>query len=169
MHGFNKTLYLIPWSAKPSSGGYDKEERAAKAYDLAALKYWGPTTHINFPVSNFGFSWSSFHFYCSLKVNAICFQFNFLMLLFRSAPMRKSWKRWRPWQGKNLWPTWGGINPLYLFNWIPFWTIIIFFFLCFFVWTSTLWFLCMSPGKAVGFQEELQCTEEWQGMAENQL
>jgi hypothetical protein len=34
-------------------GGYDKEEKAAKAYDLAALKYWGPTTHINFPV---GFS-----------------------------------------------------------------------------------------------------------------
>lgn len=31
-------------------GGYDKEEKAAKAYDLAALKYWGPTTHINFPV-----------------------------------------------------------------------------------------------------------------------
>ncbi|GKV00811.1 hypothetical protein SLEP1_g13435 [Rubroshorea leprosula] len=32
-------------------GGYDKEEKAAKAYDLAALKYWGPTTHINFPLS----------------------------------------------------------------------------------------------------------------------
>lgn len=32
------------------SGGYDKEEKAARAYDLAALKYWGPTTHINFPV-----------------------------------------------------------------------------------------------------------------------
>ncbi|XP_017232686.1 AP2-like ethylene-responsive transcription factor AIL1 [Daucus carota subsp. sativus] len=32
-------------------GGYDKEEKAAKAYDLAALKYWGPTTHINFPIS----------------------------------------------------------------------------------------------------------------------
>lgn len=31
-------------------GGYDKEEKAARAYDLAALKYWGPTTHINFPV-----------------------------------------------------------------------------------------------------------------------
>ncbi|KAH9620110.1 hypothetical protein KSS87_009892, partial [Heliosperma pusillum] len=29
--------------------GYDKEEKAARAYDLAALKYWGPTTHINFP------------------------------------------------------------------------------------------------------------------------
>jgi AP2-like factor, ANT lineage len=27
------------------------EEKAARAYDLAALKYWGPSTHINFPVS----------------------------------------------------------------------------------------------------------------------
>ncbi|KAK1301844.1 AP2-like ethylene-responsive transcription factor AIL1 [Acorus calamus] len=34
-------------------GGYDKEEKAARAYDLAALKYWGPTTHINFPLSNY--------------------------------------------------------------------------------------------------------------------
>lgn len=33
------------------TGGYDKEEKAAKAYDLAALKYWGPSTTINFPVS----------------------------------------------------------------------------------------------------------------------
>ncbi|KAG6473332.1 hypothetical protein ZIOFF_067247 [Zingiber officinale] len=32
------------------SGGYDTEEKAARAYDLAALKYWGPSTHINFPV-----------------------------------------------------------------------------------------------------------------------
>ncbi|XP_052182766.1 AP2-like ethylene-responsive transcription factor AIL1 [Diospyros lotus] len=32
-------------------GGYDKEEKAARAYDLAALKYWGPTTHTNFPLS----------------------------------------------------------------------------------------------------------------------
>lgn len=32
------------------SGGYDKEERAARAYDLAALKYWGPATTTNFPV-----------------------------------------------------------------------------------------------------------------------
>jgi hypothetical protein len=28
------------------------EEKAARAYDLAALKYWGPSTHINFPVIN---------------------------------------------------------------------------------------------------------------------
>ncbi|KAI5064046.1 hypothetical protein GOP47_0020716 [Adiantum capillus-veneris] len=34
-------------------GGYDKEEKAARAYDLAALKYWGPSTHINFPVSTY--------------------------------------------------------------------------------------------------------------------
>lgn len=27
------------------------EEKAARAYDQAALKYWGPSTHINFPVS----------------------------------------------------------------------------------------------------------------------
>ncbi|XP_047951192.1 AP2-like ethylene-responsive transcription factor AIL5 [Salvia hispanica] len=34
-------------------GGYDKEEKAARAYDLAALKYWGPTTTTNFPVSDY--------------------------------------------------------------------------------------------------------------------
>ncbi|XP_059643737.1 AP2-like ethylene-responsive transcription factor AIL1 [Cornus florida] len=34
-------------------GGYDKEDKAARAYDLAALKYWGPATHINFPLSTY--------------------------------------------------------------------------------------------------------------------
>ncbi|TYI21298.1 hypothetical protein ES332_A06G029200v1 [Gossypium tomentosum] len=34
-------------------GGYDMEEKAARAYDLAALKYWGPSTHINFPLENY--------------------------------------------------------------------------------------------------------------------
>ncbi|KAF5740083.1 Integrase-type DNA-binding superfamily protein [Tripterygium wilfordii] len=34
-------------------GGYDIEEKAARAYDLAALKYWGPSTHINFPLENY--------------------------------------------------------------------------------------------------------------------
>nr|GEV40253.1 AP2-like ethylene-responsive transcription factor AIL1 [Tanacetum cinerariifolium] len=29
------------------------EEKAARAYDLAALKYWGPTTHINFPLATY--------------------------------------------------------------------------------------------------------------------
>ncbi|XP_022756546.1 AP2-like ethylene-responsive transcription factor AIL5 isoform X2 [Durio zibethinus] len=34
-------------------GGYDKEEKAARAYDLAALKYWGATTTTNFPISTY--------------------------------------------------------------------------------------------------------------------
>ncbi|GAB4849123.1 hypothetical protein Ancab_003931 [Ancistrocladus abbreviatus] len=34
-------------------GGYDTEDKAARAYDLAALKYWGPSTHINFPLENY--------------------------------------------------------------------------------------------------------------------
>ncbi|XP_044491561.1 AP2-like ethylene-responsive transcription factor AIL6 isoform X2 [Mangifera indica] len=34
-------------------GGYDMEDKAARAYDLAALKYWGPTATTNFPVSNY--------------------------------------------------------------------------------------------------------------------
>ncbi|XP_077220205.1 AP2-like ethylene-responsive transcription factor ANT isoform X2 [Tasmannia lanceolata] len=34
-------------------GGYDMEEKAARAYDLAALKYWGPATHINFLLDNY--------------------------------------------------------------------------------------------------------------------
>ncbi|XP_010471480.1 PREDICTED: AP2-like ethylene-responsive transcription factor AIL1 [Camelina sativa] len=38
---------------KGRQGGYDEEEKAARAYDLAALKYWGPTTHLNFSLSNY--------------------------------------------------------------------------------------------------------------------
>uniref|UniRef100_A0A5B7AM10 Putative AP2-like ethylene-responsive transcription factor ANT isoform X2 n=1 Tax=Davidia involucrata TaxID=16924 RepID=A0A5B7AM10_DAVIN len=34
-------------------GGYDVEEKAARSYDLAALKYWGPSSHINFPLENY--------------------------------------------------------------------------------------------------------------------
>ncbi|XLR13274.1 hypothetical protein S83_041212 [Arachis hypogaea] len=33
--------------------GYDKEDKAARAYDLAALKYWGTSTTTNFPISNY--------------------------------------------------------------------------------------------------------------------
>ena len=32
---------------------YDEEEAAVRAYDLAALKYWGPGTLIDFPVSDY--------------------------------------------------------------------------------------------------------------------
>ncbi|OAY63896.1 Ribosome biogenesis protein NSA [Ananas comosus] len=38
---------------KGRQGGYDNEGKAARAYDLAALKYWGPTTHINFSLSTY--------------------------------------------------------------------------------------------------------------------
>ncbi|EOA22174.1 hypothetical protein CARUB_v10002745mg [Capsella rubella] len=38
---------------KGRQGGYDKEEKAARAYDLAALKYWGTTTTTNFPMSSY--------------------------------------------------------------------------------------------------------------------
>ncbi|KAF8101026.1 hypothetical protein N665_0211s0015 [Sinapis alba] len=40
-------------SRKGRQGGYDKEEKAARSYDLAALKYWGPSTTTNFPVTNY--------------------------------------------------------------------------------------------------------------------
>ncbi|KAL2942959.1 Ethylene-responsive transcription factor WRI1 [Bienertia sinuspersici] len=32
---------------------YDSEENAARTYDLAALKYWGPETTLNFPIENY--------------------------------------------------------------------------------------------------------------------
>ncbi|KAG6537430.1 hypothetical protein ZIOFF_002524 [Zingiber officinale] len=38
---------------KGRQGGYDMEEKAARAYDLAALKYWGTCTHINFPLEDY--------------------------------------------------------------------------------------------------------------------
>ncbi|XP_062112904.1 AP2-like ethylene-responsive transcription factor At1g16060 [Humulus lupulus] len=34
-------------------GAYDNEEAAAHAYDLAALKYWGQDTILNFPLSTY--------------------------------------------------------------------------------------------------------------------
>ncbi|TKY47997.1 AP2 ethylene-responsive transcription factor [Spatholobus suberectus] len=34
-------------------GAYDEEDAAARAYDLAALKYWGQHTILNFPLSNY--------------------------------------------------------------------------------------------------------------------
>nr|QNI23761.1 AP2/ERF transcription factor [Camptotheca acuminata] len=36
-----------------TSGAYDEEESAARAYDLAAIKYWGPTTFTNFPATDY--------------------------------------------------------------------------------------------------------------------
>ncbi|KAJ1273990.1 hypothetical protein BS78_05G029000 [Paspalum vaginatum] len=38
---------------KGRQGAYDSEEAAARAYDLAALKYWGPDTLLNFPAEDY--------------------------------------------------------------------------------------------------------------------
>ncbi|MBA0687730.1 hypothetical protein Goari_015239 [Gossypium aridum] len=38
---------------KSRTGGYDDEESAARAYDIAALKLWGEAAPLNFPISNY--------------------------------------------------------------------------------------------------------------------
>lgn len=43
---------LTFWDSLLFSGAYNDEEAAARAYDLAALKYWGTSTFTNFPVSH---------------------------------------------------------------------------------------------------------------------
>jgi hypothetical protein len=50
-------------------GAYNEEEAAARAYDLAALKYWGPTTYTNFPVctNNVFFYFLNIIFICIQK------------------------------------------------------------------------------------------------------
>lgn len=66
-------------------GGYDKEEKAARAYDLAALKYWGPTTHINFPVCflrHFTVPFIEMSCLCSIS----CYDFNYFVVPLRLYP-----------------------------------------------------------------------------------
>ncbi|XP_028099498.1 AP2-like ethylene-responsive transcription factor CRL5 [Camellia sinensis] len=56
MVGHHDSYNCFPSNWKKSerlkTGGYDMKAKAARAYDLAALKYWGPSTHINFPLEN---------------------------------------------------------------------------------------------------------------------
>ncbi|OEL26151.1 AP2-like ethylene-responsive transcription factor AIL1 [Dichanthelium oligosanthes] len=52
-HLWDNTCRKEGQTRKGRQGGYDREEKAARAYDLAALKYWGPSTHINFPLSHY--------------------------------------------------------------------------------------------------------------------
>lgn len=47
---FTSVLLFSSNAWRENAGAYDDEEAAAHTYDLAALKYWGPDTILNFPV-----------------------------------------------------------------------------------------------------------------------
>ncbi|KAK7828548.1 ap2-like ethylene-responsive transcription factor [Quercus suber] len=50
-HLWDKNCWNESQNKKGRQGAYDDEEAAAHAYDLAALKYWGEETILNFPLS----------------------------------------------------------------------------------------------------------------------
>ncbi|KAE8683202.1 Ubiquitin carboxyl-terminal hydrolase isoform 1 [Hibiscus syriacus] len=47
-HLWDKSSWNNVQNKKGRQGAYDNEEAAARTYDLAALKYWGPETTLNF-------------------------------------------------------------------------------------------------------------------------
>ncbi|KAI8019840.1 Ethylene-responsive transcription factor WRI1 [Camellia lanceoleosa] len=52
-HLWDKLSWNVTQKKKGKQGAYDEEESAARAYDSAALKYWGTSTFTNFPVSDY--------------------------------------------------------------------------------------------------------------------
>ncbi|KAH0873823.1 hypothetical protein HID58_071185, partial [Brassica napus] len=52
-HLWDKSSWNSIQNKKGKQGAYDSEEAAAHTYDLAALKYWGPDTILNFPVETY--------------------------------------------------------------------------------------------------------------------
>ncbi|KAL2343425.1 hypothetical protein Fmac_004710 [Flemingia macrophylla] len=52
-HLWDKGTWNPTQKKKGKQGAYNDEEAAARAYDLAALKYWGTSTFTNFPVSDY--------------------------------------------------------------------------------------------------------------------
>ncbi|WMV21991.1 hypothetical protein MTR67_015376 [Solanum verrucosum] len=52
-HLWDKNCWNETQNKKGRQGAYDDEEAAAHAYDLAALKYWGQDTVLNFPVATY--------------------------------------------------------------------------------------------------------------------
>ncbi|KAK3011863.1 hypothetical protein RJ639_010524 [Escallonia herrerae] len=52
-HLWDKNCWNESQNKKGRQGAYDDEEAAAHAYDLAALKYWGHETILNFPLSTY--------------------------------------------------------------------------------------------------------------------
>ncbi|KAK2657987.1 hypothetical protein Ddye_011039 [Dipteronia dyeriana] len=52
-HLWDKLSWNVTQKKKGKQGAYDEEEAAARAYDLAALKYWGTSTFTNFPILDY--------------------------------------------------------------------------------------------------------------------
>ncbi|CAA2938121.1 AP2-like ethylene-responsive transcription factor At1g16060 [Olea europaea subsp. europaea] len=52
-HLWDKGTWNVTQKKKGKQGAYDEEEAAARAYDLAAIKYWGTSTFTNFPISDY--------------------------------------------------------------------------------------------------------------------
>ncbi|KAL7200179.1 hypothetical protein ACSBR2_022309 [Camellia fascicularis] len=52
-HLWDKNCWNKSQNKKGRQGAYDDEEAAAHAYDLAALKYWGPEAILNFPLPTY--------------------------------------------------------------------------------------------------------------------
>lgn len=74
-------------------GAYDDEEAAARSYDLAALKYWGQETILNFPVS---------FWFINFLISSRLYIF-LLYYVHCSCPlMKKSSKKWTVNQKKNI-------------------------------------------------------------------
>ncbi|KAL9224615.1 hypothetical protein vseg_000634 [Gypsophila vaccaria] len=56
-HLWDKDCWTNGQKKKGRQGAYNDEATAARAYDLAALKYWGKQTILNFPLSNYEKDW----------------------------------------------------------------------------------------------------------------
>ncbi|KAL3497896.1 hypothetical protein ACH5RR_040628 [Cinchona calisaya] len=52
-HLWDKASWNATQKKKGKQGAYDEEEAAARAYDLAAIKYWGTSTFTNFAISDY--------------------------------------------------------------------------------------------------------------------
>ncbi|KAJ0639277.1 putative transcription factor AP2-EREBP family [Helianthus annuus] len=52
-HLWDKNCWNESQNKKGRQGAYDDEKVAAHAYDLAALKYWGQDTILNFPLGTY--------------------------------------------------------------------------------------------------------------------
>ncbi|XP_078435789.1 AP2-like ethylene-responsive transcription factor CRL5 [Wolffia australiana] len=52
-HLWDSSIRKEGQARKGRQGGYASEEKAARAYDLASLKYWGSSACINFPLESY--------------------------------------------------------------------------------------------------------------------